>query len=352
MPTDSDATSSLADPADTPSPAPADNQAPASSGENPASTPDAPVSDRDALLKVVRDVVKVEPKTPLAGEGDTAAPEPASPGTDPAATQAAADALEADPTDTELAGLVPRTRQRIEKLLGQRNAARTEIEALKPRSAKWDQMEGYLTRHDLAAEDVNLLLGVGAALRRGDFKAFRDGVMPYVELANQALGLSLPPDIQTKVDTGELSAEAAKELATTRFTNARLQGQAQARTETDAATRAAEGEARISQEVQGAVTAWEAATKGRDPDYAKKAPAVLRITQALMLQYGRPRTAEAAVAMAKSAYEEAGRMFAAARPAAPPTLPQPSGARAVNGARAEPRSLREAVMRGLERGRG
>jgi hypothetical protein len=103
--------------------------------------------------------------------------------------------------------------------------------------------------------------------------------------------------------------------------------------------------------VASAVTTWEAELRGRDPDYDRKAPYVLRFSQALIAEHGRPRTAEAGIAMAKQAYEEANRMFASVKPAPVPTAPQPSGARSVNGARAEPKTLMEAAMLGLERAR-
>jgi hypothetical protein len=353
---DSNANSSLADaletsasPADTsPAQNSAETQASAPDpGDNTASPPNAPADDRAGLLEAVRNVVEVNPKSPE-GEGTTAAPETTGSETD---AQPSTDALDADPTDEEIQALRPRTKARIEKLLAQRNDARSEADALKPDVAKWQQMDGYLKRHDLAPEDVNLLLGVGAALRRGDFQAFRDGVMPYLELCNQHLGLSLPPDLQDQVDTGEISQDAAKELSVARLTNARLQGQQQARTQ---AAQAAEQEAqqvRTAQVVTNAVMSWEADVKARDPDYAKKAQAVLRVSQALIAEHGRPTTAEAAVALANHAYEEATRMFAAAMPAPVPTRPQPSGARAVSSARAEPTTLMEAALLGLERAR-
>ena len=357
MTTDSDAAPSPADTADaTPSgtapadaPVIADTQAPApSSGESTASPPDAPVDDRAGLLAVIRDVV-AKPKSPE-GEGKPAAPELAS--SDPAPnTTPAADPTEADPTEAELAASAPKTRKRIETLLTQRNTARAEIENLKPAVAKWNQFEGYLTQHDLAAEDVNLLLGIGAALRRGDFEAFRKGVMPYVELANQALGDTLPPDLAAKVEAGEMTQEAAKELSRTRFQNARLQGQAQAQTAAAATREANEAQARASHAISAAVTAWETDTRGRDPDYAKKASAVLRFSQALMAEHGRPRTADEAVAMAKRAYEDVNQAFAAARPAAAPTRPQPNGVRVVNDAQPEPKTLMEAALLGLRRAR-
>lgn len=331
----------------------AGTQAPASSpGDNAASPPDAPVDDRAELLKVVRDVVEAKPKTPPQGEGTTAAPEPASPDPDPNA-QPPADPLDTDPTEEELKALHPRSKARIEKLLSQRNGFRTELETLKPDADKWKQMHGYLTQHDLAAEDVNLLLGVGAALRRGDFKAFRDGVAPYLRLADEALGLALPDDLQAKVDAGELSQETAVQFSTTRFSNNRLQQTVQANNEAAEAARQAEAEARVNQAVTQSVTSWEQGVQARDPDYAKKAPMVLRYSQALIAELGRPRTPEDAVALAQRAYAEVNATFAAARPAPVPTRRQPSGAQAVNGtARPEPASMMEAVMRGLEAARG
>lgn len=362
MNTDSTASSSLADttdvapqgapPADAPlsSDQNAENQAPANepSGDTPASPPDAPVDNRTALLAIVKKVVEAGPKNPSQGEGTPAALEVKVDDPNQAPTP---EALEVDPTEDEVKALPARTKARIEKLLTQRNSARTETEALKPDAAKWHQMDGFLRKNDLAAEDVNLLLGAGAALRRGDFKAFRDGVMPYVELCNQALGLSLSPELQEKVDNGEIDAEAARELSTTRFANSRLQGQAQANTNAAAAAAQAEATAGIQRSVSDAVTSWEQQVQARDPDYALKASTVLRVSQALMAEHGRPTTAEDAVKMAQRAYDEANVTVAALRPAPVATHQQPSGARNPSGVRPEPKSLMEAALQGLERGR-
>lgn len=325
----------------------ADTQASASPGETPATAPVAPIDDRAELLSIVQNVVQADPKNPK-GEGQPTASELEAPKDNTAATP---DPLDADPTDDELKALQPRTKRRMEQVLKQRNEARTEAETLKPAAARWQQMDGYLKRHDLAAEDVNLLLGVGAALRRGDFKAFLDGVSPYVDLARQNLGLTLPADLQSKVDEGEISTEAATELSVTRLTNARLADQAKANTVAAQTAAQAEQQTRLATSVNAAVTSWEAEVKSRDPDYAKKAATVLRFSQALMAEHGSPRTPEAAVALAKRAYDEANDVFKGALPPPVATRPAPVGARAVNNARAEPRTLMEAARLGLERSR-
>jgi hypothetical protein len=328
----------------------ADTQAPASPGDTSATSPSAPVDDRAGLLEVIQKVVKADPKNP-AGEGKSTAPDGSSTTETKPDPQAVAAALEADPTEEEFKGMTPRTKARVEKLLEQRHAARQEVEALKPHAAKWQQMEGYLRRHDLAAEDANTLLGVGASLRRGDFKAFLDGVMPYVEHARQALGQSLPPDLRQKVDAGEMTEEAAKQLGVARITNARLQTEVKANTDAAAAQRAAEAQARTASAINAAVVTWEQGIKSRDPDYAKMAPEVEAEAALLIAAHGQVKTVEEATAIAERAYARVKRLYAAGRPAPVATPKQPSGARAVNGARPEPKTLMEAAMMAVERSR-
>lgn len=309
----------------------------------PASPSDAPVDDHAGLLEAVQKVV--QPATAKNPEGEAARDK-----SDPDKTQTSEttpDPLEADPGEQELAALVPKTRKRMERLLAQRNAARTDLDQLKDPAAKWEQFNTYLTQAEMAPEDVNLLLSVGAHLRAGRMREFRDAIMPYVQLANEALGDWLPGDLQAKVDEGELAQETAAEMSRLRYANARLTGQAQA---SDRNTQEARQQ-QTSNAVRGAVTVWEEGVKRRDPDYARKAGAVMRISQALIAEHGAPETPDAAIKLAERAYAEANNWAGGFRPATQSTRPVPDSTRVVNGARAEPTSLMEAAMRGLERSR-
>lgn len=320
-------------------PGPADQDAPASPS-------DAPVDDHAALLQAVQKVVGKPDSAAKIPEGEAAAAGPEQPDDGAAqATPAAPDPLDSDPDAQELAGIAPKTRKRIDRLLEQRNAARTELESLKDPANRWMQLNGYLQEHKLAAEDVNLLLGIGAALRRGDMRAFRDGIAPYWQLANEALGDFLPTDLQAKVETGEITLDVAREVSQMRHANARLNGQAQLNQQE--INQAAQ--ARVQSQVHDAIANWEQQIIRRDPDYARKAGAVLRISQALMAEHGAPQTPETAVAMAQRAYEEAGGWVGRLSPQ--PTRPVPDSTRVVNGARAEPRDLMEVAMRALDRPR-
>jgi hypothetical protein len=317
---------------------------PAPSTTPPASPSDAPVDDHSALLEAVQKVVEPTAKN-LDGEAAPAGPKTDATQPSPEGT---VDPLDADPGEQELGALIPKTRKRMERLIEQRNSARAETETLKEPAAKWSQFYGYLEQAQLAPEDVNLLLGVGAHLRAGRMKEFRDGIAPYWRLANEALGDFLPQDLQAKVDQGEITNETAAEMSRLRYANARLQGQAQATDKNLQDNR----QQQTANAVRNAVTVWEEGVKQRDPDYARKAAAVLRISQALMLEHGAPQTPEAAVELAKRAYVEAGGWAGQFTPPPQPTRPVPDSTR-VNGsgARPEPRNLMEAAMLGLERSR-
>ena len=267
-------------------------------------------TEREQLLDVVKDAVAktdgADTDTERAGDtapadttkvaGDTAADGSAA-GQDKTAPQADADP---DPTEAELKAYKPATRRRVEKLLTQRNEVRAELARIQPDLAAHRQFRGYLERANLDADDVNNLLGVGANLRAGNWEAFLKGVMPYVQTAQEALGQRLPKDLQDQVDEGALTQAAAAELIRARFTVARAEGQVR---QTEAQQTAQQAEARRVS-ITNAVDNWEANVRSRDPDYAEKAVAVRKFSQALMQERGIPRNAEEAVALAQAALND------------------------------------------------
>ena len=372
--------SSATDTTGAPAPAaPADSSSPPpSSGTDATPSPssgDSRQSDREGLLAAVRTVVEKTPKPASEGdtpEGDAArdtatgdkAAAPGTPGTDDKApsTDAAstddktddkADDLNApDPTEGELRKLRPETRRRFERLLAQRNEARTALASAQPELDQHRQLQGYLTQHQLAPEDVNVLLGVGAALRRQDYQAFLDGVTPYVMAAQEALGLRVARDLQQQVNDGLLSDEAARELTRARHRAA----QAEQRLQDATRSHAQDTNTRVVSGIKSAVDQWEANIRTRDPDFAHKADTVRRFSQALLQERGTPQTAEQAVALVQTAYDEANKMMQRMRPAPQATRPGPSSVHVATGGapspnNRQPNSLREAVLLGIERSR-
>lgn len=343
-----------------PTPSATDSPSPSSSEKN------THQSDREGLLAAVRSVIKTSPEKPtdksddadefgLGTAGDKPQDKPgvvAEPGAPPVdgsspdktAAPAPDDANLPDPTEAELAKLRPETRKRFERLLAQRNQARRELEALQPELTEHRTLKGYLTQNQLAPDDVNMLLGVGAALRRGDFKAFLDGVTPYVMTAQEALGLRLPKDLQSQVDQGLLSTEAAADMTRMRW----RAGSAEARLNEQVATSTRQNQEALIGQVKTAVDNWEATIRSRDPDYAQKAVAVRRFAQALLQERGSPRSPQEAVNLIQNAYDEASRELARIRPPPKPTRPVPASSQGSTvTATREPQTMKEAALRAL-----
>jgi hypothetical protein len=251
----------------------------------------------------------------------------------------------ADPTEADLKKLRPETRRRFEQLLSQRNEARQSFEAVRPELEQHRQLQGYLQQHQLAPEDVNQLLGVGAALRRGDYQGFLDGVTPYVLAAQEVLGLRISSDLQTQVDEGLIDDATARELTRTRHRAA----QAEARLNDANQVAAQTQQTQQVDHIRNAVDTWEAGIQRTDPDYAQMSGAVRRFAQGLLQERGLPQNQQQAVALVQAAYDEAKAVFRRAQPAPRPTRPSPSSIHVATGtsAGANPRNMKEAVVMAL-----
>jgi hypothetical protein len=336
-------------PADSPPPAP-------STGKDATPSPssgDSRQSDREGLLAAVRSVVDKKPPT---SEGDTPEADvasdqstgdkdaaPGAPGTTERKDETSQGDLP-DPTEGELRKLRPETRRRFEQLLRQRNEARQFVQSVTPELNQHRELAGRIQEAQLAPDDLNQLLFIGSSLRKQDYRAFLEGVTPYVMAAQEALGLRIAPDLQNQVNDGTLSEEAAREFTRTRHRAA----QAEQRLKDQSVTHTTESQVRAVGDIRAAVTNWEAAIRTRDPDFAHKADTVRRFSQGLMQERGAPQTPEQAVAMVQAAYEEANRTLVSLRPRPQPTLRTPSSVHvATGGADAQPRTMLEAAQQAL-----
>lgn len=329
------------------SPAP---EAPATAPETPApvenpSPPDAPASPAEptSLYDAVRSAVEDTPK-----DTDTPAPadEPA-PAADtdaPADPEAPADSDEV--TEADLADVKkPSVRKRLETLLEQRTTLRREVEAFKPDAEAWRATRDYLQEKNIAPDDYNKLLGVGALLAAGDYAAALPIVESYYHALQTATGARLPPDVQQRVDDGLMHEDSARELvqARTAAANAALFAQQAEQRHTSAQQQ------QHSAAVMSAVTQWEQSVKVRDPDYQLKSDAVLRVARGMAAERGAPTSPDEAVQLAKQAYDEVNRVFGAGRPAPQATRPSPTSSHVPSQVTQTPNSLREAMLAGMRR---
>jgi hypothetical protein len=256
--------------------------------------------------------------------------------------------LRQDPSPEEIAGYKKGTRERIQQLLEQRNHFRAEAEVTQT-------LRNFLVTNDIAREDFQLTLDLAAAMRRGDFSGFLEGVGPYVQLATQALGITLPQDLQQEVQTGKVTFDAAAQMSRDRYARALAEQRATrvtqvASTQADTAQRQ-----NLSRSIEQYVTNWENQIRQTDPDYGRKEETVRNFLWAVVQEKGAPASPEQALTIAQEAYARANSMMRQLSPASSrqPTKAVPSSTnRASSGARPAPRSLMEAAELGLARARG
>lgn len=213
-----------------------------------------------------------------------------------------------------------RAAKRIDQLLTERKDLRAEVEKTK-------HISTFMEQNDIPSQDVDVILGMAAQLRHGDFAGFLRTVTPYVQFAQEYVGDRLPQDLQQQVRAGYLTEAHARELARTRAQMSWTQSQQQ-RAEEAARSReqAREQEVRSLHNavIAGAVNEWERQQRAADPDYEHKADIVRRTSQALILERGAPKTPEEAIQYAEAALEEANRVIGNLRPRLKATEKQPS----------------------------
>jgi hypothetical protein len=265
-----------------------------------------------------------------------------------------------DPTAEELAANTPKSNARIQRLLDQRRELRTENDHLKtiaPQAEAAQAVQKYLQDNDIGGDDFKLTLELAAAMRRGDFKAFYLGVQPYVQLAEEYLGIKLPADLQQAVQQGQMTTQAAAMFSKERMDRALAQSRGlrtqqvyQAQQQFSQEQLQQQSDARLKQDVEAKVNAWEQATARTDPDYQKLKPLLHQLMWSVVREKGgRVESPDQAVEIAKEAYartkQHSGVLGAQQRR---PTSRVPSSTGRSNGAAPEPTSLNDVVRRALE----
>lgn len=254
-----------------------------------------------------------------------------------------------DPSDEEMRGFRPQVQRRIKQLLSQRNAARKEAEGLQSDAGRYRSIRSFMSENALADAEVADLFKAGADLKSGDPKrlqAFLDRVEPLVQMAREATGKAVPADLQTQVDSGEMTEAAATELARARHAAQMAEARAQrSQTQVDQVNTGAR-----RAQILSAVQAWAQQTSAADPDFALKTDLMRRVAQGIVTERGLPQTPAQAVQFSRDAHAEATRLLRAARPTPQATRPSPTAAASPSrsGVAPAPTSLADVIGRALD----
>lgn len=329
--------------------APAENAA-APSGESSPGTPTgegvkSPEGADKTPLDVVRSVLKpAEPEK----KPDTPAstPDPASSKIDSTPPAKEGDGKDLPPlTPEEEAKLPFHKHPRWQEMVQQRNTARARVVELEEPARQFGLVQEFMTKNQLSPPEMADGFAVMAMMRNEPAKAI-PVLEDYLQQLRIITGEALPKDLQERVDKGEITDEAAKELLTTRMRAASSEAEANRNKEV----------ARVNQDQNqrtqnaNAVNAWEAQTKQADPDYDKKRPFIVDAIRAATAGVKVASPAQA-VEIAKKAYDAVNERFKGLVPrASVPTSPTPRSSDATSSAKVvagDPKSPLDVVKRAL-----
>lgn len=217
-----------------------------------------------------------------------------------------------------------------------------ELKTAKTDATRYKNVENFIAENGLGAEEAADLLRIGGMIKTNPVEAWKM-VKPTIQKLLLAAGEVLNDDLKQRVQSGELTSEAALEISRTR---AALQsGQVQREFETRRA------QSRHSQEtvqaINGAVQSWEVERRQRDPNFEAKMPLIQKEVVWLQAQKGRPSDALGVRAQLEEAYKNVSDAYRPARAAAPkPAIrPIPSGQPAPNVQPAKPKDTMDIINR-------
>jgi hypothetical protein len=348
------------------SPPPGDQHAssPDATGDHapsPGAADQSPGETKESLLEAVqRAVPELRPTSEEDADAGGAGASPAQVAKDKAAGEDDPE-LPDEVTADELSKYGKTAKRRINKLTRQREKLTGEVQRLKdmePSAQAADQVTKYLRDNDISRDDFLMTLELASAMRRGDFKTFYEGVKPYMKLAEEYLGVSLPPDLQQQVQQGHMTSQAASMYSKERMdramaqTNVARQQQAmQQIQQTSQQTQQQQQREYLAGQVRDTVNAWEQQIMRTDPDYAAKQPAVQDTMWAVVREQGVPQSPDHAVKIAQEALRRVNERFSSWSPQRRPTSRSPSSTGRSAGVTPEPKNLLDVVKQARESAR-
>lgn len=237
---------------------------------------------------------------------------------------------------------------RFQHLIRERNT-------LKGDASQYHKITGFMEQNGINNDEFAGVLSILATSKSDPVKAW-EMLKPAVQNLLQAAGEVLPDNLKQRVAAGELTAEAAAEIA-----------RAEARAKSVEGHRTFEQQRRQRQEERAAGTAlmdtaksWEADRTAKDPNFAAKQPQLMKEVAYLIQTEGRPNTPEGVKAQLEKAYKAVVLPTTARRPngQAPRVgdgvnraRPSANGSASANNLRPAPQTTRD-IIRGIVAKRG
>ena len=325
------------------------------------SSSDTDESGKDGMIDAVRDeFLKTYGETEEESEGDelpdgddveeqSATEETPEDAEEPDSTQSdsADDDEDYHLSDKEFKGLPENARKRMGYLNQKKRDAEkrvseyeVEVESLKDKSERFDILQNFAQENNILPENISKAYQMMADLSTGNYQKFLDDIAPFYQMASQAVGKSVPDDLQAQIDDGMMTPEAAAEISRSRIAAQDAQAKAERAEQRIASQQAEQQKTSNLEQIVSAVNAREAEIRRSDPDYARKAADVhaelKNLVSSLKLNI---ETKEAGVELVNLAYDRVNsRNAAKPKPVPDPTPPRVSSTSTQQG-RTQPQSI-------------
>lgn len=313
-------------------------------GGTDANSPDDPspsegAKQAEAPKPTLLDVIKsaVDKPDPQGASPDPAKTEKHDDQTDPADPKKAVSDLDDKRFDKH---------PRWQEIKGQNQELRQQVESLTPDADQFRKINAFMTEYHLSPDEVGEGFIIMAMAKNGDPRVLQK----LDEFRNRValnIGEALPADIQAKVDEGEISEAAAKELAKARAAATNTERALAQRDADDRNARQAREAEAVRRQQQQAVGDWETQMRKRDPDFAMKENAIAAYAKALIQDYGPPKDTKDVVALVEAAYARVTKDFKAAIPQRGAVKRAPVASSAT-GAKPVPKSLLDVVKQAAQ----
>lgn len=286
----------------------------------------------DSLLSVVRNVLDARPEA--TGDNAAAGSQPDQNG---AQAEAEVPPSNMDP-DTESFHDVPfHKHPRFQQVLAERRAFREDAE-------RYQNVQNFLVQNNLNGDEAAELLTIGGLMKTNPREAWLRA-RPVVEKLMIAAGELLPPDLDQRVQQGDLPADDAYALSTARAAAESQQRQYAWQQQ----LLEQERQRAVSGALQTAASMWEGGQRAADPAFEKKLPLLRKELVYMQSQEGKPTDAAGVKSQLDRALRAVNEQFRLYTPPAPKPAKQPitGGTGAVNGA-AKPKSVMDLINQTVE----
>lgn len=272
--------------------------------DNGATSSDAQEENDDDLLDVVRSAAEPE------GKGEEEASETSTETPEDGADEGEAEEQDGG-EDDDYADVPFNQHPRFQHLIRTRDKLKKDLEAANTDAQQYRNIENFLQTNNLSGQEAADGFEIMALMKANPQEAWKR-LQPIMQDLLVAAGEVLPNDLRQRVQTGEISQEAAVEISRQRARATTLETQTQAQKEQWQRQQQEQAQAAI----RDTISNWEQNRRLRDPNFGEKFDRLQREVAYLQRTEGMPSTPKGVEDQLNRAYRS---IAPAAKPAAQPT---------------------------------